>query len=109
MGAKRFGATLVNPGINTLVMTAASGKDSVVVLNVANLGVGSTNVRVAYMPGNVVSALTNADYLVYDHILSAGGSLQVKGIAVEAGHSLVVYSTVHQVSAIAYGIESSSV
>ena len=109
MGTKRFGAALVNPSINTLVMTAPSGKDSVVVLNIANLGIGSTNIRVAYMPGNVVSALTNADYLVYDHILPAGGYLQIKGIAVESNHSLVVYSTIHQVSAIAYGIESSSV
>ena len=108
MGSKRFGAVLVTPGINTLVMTGQPNTDSVVVLNIANQGVSPTAVRVAYMPGNVVASLTNADYLVYDHMIDSGDFLQLKGIAVEEGHSLVVYSVTNSVSAIAYGMESSS-
>lgn len=109
MAAKRFGASLVNPGINTLIMTGQAGTDSVVVLNVANLGSMPTQINIAYMLGNVVSTITNADYLVYKHELVDNSFFQLKGIAVEAGYSLVVFSATEQVSVIAYGMESSSI
>lgn len=109
MGAKRFGAALVTPAVNTLVMTASVGTDSVVVLHVANQGSLATKINVAYMPGNVVSAISNEDYIVFNKEVAAGDFLQVKGIAVEAGYSIVVSSDVSTVSAVAYGMESPSV
>ena len=109
MGAKRFGAVVTTPGVNTLIMTGQSGKDSIVVLNIANQGATPTAVRVAYMSGNVVASITNADYLVYDYMINNGDFLQLKGIAVEAGYSLVVLSVTNPVSAVAYGMESSSI
>ena len=109
MGAKRFGAVAVTPTINTLVMTGAAGTDSVVVLNIANQGASATAVQVAYMPGNVVSALSSEDYLVYNYQIGVGEFLQLKGIAVEENHSLVVLSVSEPVSAVAYGMESPTV
>lgn len=109
MGAKRFGAVLVQPTISTIVANGVAGKDSVVVLNIANLGATSTDISIAYMYGNVTANLSNSEYLVYEYQLNSSDYFQLKGIALEAGYSLVVESSTQQVSAVTYGMINSSI
>jgi len=52
---------------------------------------------------------TNAEWIEYDTELLGHGVLERTGIVMDAGKILVVYSTNPNVSAVAMGIETSSV
>jgi len=106
MASRRFGATIVSPGTDAIIMSGQAGYDSTVVVNIANQGTAATNVFVAYMDSTDLNDLSTEDYLVYNKQLGPGNSLEFKGIAVEAGHSIVVRTDTHPVSAIAYGFEN---
>lgn len=108
MGAKRFGAEIVSPGTEKIIMSGQTGYDSTVVVTITNQGTTPTNIFLAYMDSTNLVDLSNEDYLVYNRSLGPGSYLEVKGIAVEEGHSLVVSTTTSAVSAIAYGIEDIS-
>lgn len=106
MGAKRFGAILVQPNVSTIVMTGQPGKDNVIVVNIANQGTGTTNISVAYMSGNVTANLNNSEYLIFNYALNQSEFLQLKGIAVEEGYSIVVKTSTHPVSVVTYGMSN---
>lgn len=109
MGARRFNATIVNIGEELILMSGQTGFDSTVTVMIANQGLGTANIFLAYIDSTDINDLSTEDYLVYNKSLSPGNTLEFKGIAVEQDHSLVVRSDVAPVSAIAFGYENETV
>jgi hypothetical protein len=109
MGAKRFGAVLANPGIPAIVMSGEAGKDKVAVLSIANQGTSQTAIYIAYLDSTNIANISNEDYLVFNRTLAVGDRFELKGIAIGEGCSISVLSMTTIVSAVAFGMESSSV
>ena len=106
MANGRLGAADIAASTNTSLYTVPVDTFSVVSLSLCNRGNQAVNVRVA-----VASAATptNAEWIEYDTELLGKGVLERTGIVMDAGKILVVYSNAANVSAVAMGIETSSV
>lgn len=115
MAAKRFGAIDLSADTDEVLMTGASGHDSTVNVRFVNRnnsngpnGAVDVFVRLALVPfgsGNAIANLDNADYLEFEAIIPPQDVLEDTGIAVQAGHSLVVRSDTNHVNVLAYGFE----
>lgn len=115
MTARRFGAFDLAADTDVVLMTGASGHNSTVNVRFVNRnhdngpnGAINVFVRLALVPfdsGSAIGNLDNADYLEYEAIIPPQDVLEDTGIAVEAGHSLVVRSDTNLVNVVAYGFE----
>jgi len=106
MANGRLGASDLSAATLTSVYTVPVDTFTVVSLSLCNRANQATNVRVAVA---AASTPTNAEWIEYDTELLGKGVLERTGIVMDAGKILVVYSTSPNVSAVAMGIETSSV
>lgn len=106
MANGRLGAADIAASTNTSLYTVPVDTFSVVSLSLCNRGNQAVNVRVAVASA---STPTNAEWIEYDTELLGKGVLERTGIVMDAGKILVVYSNAANVSAVAMGIETSSV
>ena len=104
MASGRLGVADISATTNTLVYTVPNGVTATVNINVVNRGSESASIRLAIVDGNV-GALAVEDYIEYETSLAAHDILERSGVVMSAGESVVVYSTLANVSIRVYGFE----
>ena len=106
MATGRLGAADLAASTLTALYSVPVDTFTVVSLSLCNRGNQAVNVRVAVASS---STPTNAEWIEYDTEILGKGVLERTGIVMDTGKVLVVYANAANISAVAFGIETSSV
>jgi hypothetical protein len=106
MATGRLGAQDLAAAANTTLYTVPIDTFAVVSVSLCNRSNQACNVRLAVSDA---ATPTNAEWIEYDTELLGKGVLERTGIVMDAGKFLVVYSNAAGVTAVAFGIETSTI
>jgi hypothetical protein len=106
MATGRLGAQDLAAAANTTLYTVPVDTFAVVSVSLCNRSNQACNVRMAV---SNTATPSNAEWIEYDTELLGKGVLERTGIVMDAGKFLVVYSNAAGVTAVAFGIETSTV
>lgn len=106
MPTGRLGASDLAAATNTTLYSVPVDTFSVVSVSLCNRSNQACNVRMAV---SATATPSNAEWIEFDTELLGKGVLERTGIVMDAGRFLVVYSNAAGVSAVAFGIETSTV
>jgi hypothetical protein len=109
MATGRLGAEDVLATTYTTLYTVPSSTFTVAAVSICNRNATDINVRLAVTPTAGPSAPANGEFIEYDVTISGNGVLERTGIVLDAGKTISVYSDTANVSAVAFGIETSTV
>ena len=93
----------------TSIYTCPSDTFAVASINILNRGATAITARIAITSNAPPSAPANGDFIEYDVSIAPKGVLERTGIVLQAGKIISVYSSTTSVSALAMGIETSTV
>ena len=107
MGAKRFGAKMLNGGLMEPLFTSSAHVDSTATVTFVNHSDQPVNVWLAYFPGNNIATIKPEDYIVFGRSVPPRQSIDFHAIPVEESHTIAARAVPvdAQVSVIAYGFE----
>jgi hypothetical protein len=106
MATGLLGQAALAAATNTTLYTVPATTFTVLGISLCNRGTTTVSVRVALAAAGTP---TNAEYIEYDAQIGPNGVLERTGIMMNATKQLVVYSSNANVSASAFGIETSTV
>ena len=106
MATGRLGVNDIPATTDTTVYTCPASTFAVVTVSLCNRNsTTARDIRIAVATSGTPS---DAEYIEYDASLLAKGVLERTGLVLAAGQRIVVYASATDVSAVVYGIETST-
>lgn len=109
MATGRLGILDLAATAYTALYTVPSDTFAVVTVNILNRGSTAVNARIAVTTSTPPSAPSNSEFIEYDISVAGNGVLERTGIVLDAGKIVSVYASDTGISAVCYGIETSTV
>lgn len=106
MASGRLGTADLTATTNTTLYTVPANTFSVITVAFCNRGTTSATVRLAVA---LTTTPGNDEWYEYDTVIPAKGVVERTGLVVDATKKVIVYSSAASVTAIAHGIETSTV
>ena len=106
MATGRLGSADIAANTNTTVYTVPASTFAVVTVSICNRSSTQRSVRVAMADADTPTA---DEWIEFDTSLVGNGTLERTGLVLSAGQKIVVFSNSIDVSAVVYGLETTTV